>query len=128
MSPLEMATEDLLVAPLREIATVHRIVRGHASPATLDSLRSHYERDLPPRGYERRLAVIHMGLSVFSSQEAARAIALRWPKIGRFLAEMQLQPGSGFCLADTGRPGHFTLWGRPLQLLDAIVDIVHVEV
>lgn len=127
MSPSKSAADDLLIASLREVTTVHRIVRGRSGPATLSSLRSHYERDLPPRGYERRLAVIHMGLSVFSSQDAARAMALRWPKIGRFLAEMQLEPGSGFCLADTGRPGHSTLWGRPLQLRDSIVDIVHLE-
>jgi hypothetical protein len=54
-------------------------------------------------------------------------MALRWPKIGTFLAELRLQPDNGFCLADTGRPGHFTLWGRPLQLLDSIADIVDVE-
>lgn len=127
MSPSKSAAGDLLIAPLREITTVHRIVRGRSGPATLDSLRSHYEQDLPPRGYERRLAVIHMGLSVFTSRDAARAMALRWPKIGRFLAEIQLEPESGFCLANTGSPGHSTLWGRPLQLRDAIVDIVHVE-
>lgn len=127
MSSSEPDANDLLVVPLREVTTVHRIVRGRSVSATLSSLRSHYERDLPPRGYERRLAVIHMGLSVFSSQDAARAMALQWPKIGRFLAEMRLAPGNGFCLADTGRPGHSTLWGRPLQLCDSIVDIVHVE-
>ena len=55
-----MAAGDLGVAPVREAAIVYRIVRGadRSAPAVLDSLRSHYERGAPPRGYERRLAVI----------------------------------------------------------------------
>ncbi len=107
-----------------------RIVRGadRGAPAVLDSLRSHYERGAPPRGYERRLAVIHMGLSVFSTHAAARAMALKWPAIGTFVAELSLEPENGFCLADTGQQGHWTLWGRPLQLLASIADILHVEV
>ena len=57
-----MAAGDLVVAPVREATVVYRIVRGadRSAPAVLDSLRSHYERGAPPRGYERRLAVIHM--------------------------------------------------------------------
>ncbi len=124
-----MTGDDLLVAPVREATTVYRIVRGadRSAPAVLDSLRSHYERGAPPRGYERRLAVIHMGLSVFSTREAAGAMALKWPAIGMFVAELELEPGNGFCIARTGQPGHRTLWGRPLQLLGSIADILHVE-
>ena len=124
-----MAVDDLLVAPVREAMTVYRIVRGadRSAPAVLDSLRSHYERGAPPRGYERRLAVIHMGLSVFSTRAAAGAMALKWPAIGMFVAELELEPGNGFCIAHTGQPGHRTLWGRPLQLLGSIADILHVE-
>jgi hypothetical protein len=68
-----------------------------------------------------------MGLSVFSTRVAAEAMALRWPKIGMFIAELNLEPGRGFCLSDTGQPGHWTLWGRSLQLLGSIADILHVE-
>ncbi len=124
-----MADDELLVAPVREGTTVYRIVRGadRNAPVVLDSLRSHYERGSAPRGYERRLAVIHMGLSVFSTREAAAAMALKWPMIGMFVAELSLEPGNGLCLADTGQPGHWTLWGRPLQLLGSIGDILHME-
>jgi hypothetical protein len=124
-----MTNDDLLVPSVRETTTVYRIARGadRNAPVVLDSLRSHYERGAPPRGYERRLAVIHMGLSVFSTRAAAAAMALRWPMIGLFVAELNLEPGNGLCLADTGQPGHWTLWGRPLQLLGSIADILHVE-
>ncbi len=108
---------------------MYRIVRGadRSAPAVLESLRSHYEHGAPPRGYERRLAVIHMGLSVFSTRAAARAMALKWSTIGMFVAELDLKPGNGFCIADTGQRGHWTLWGRPLQLLSSIADILRVE-
>jgi hypothetical protein len=43
------------------------------------------------------------------------------------VAELGLAPENGLCLADTGQPGHWTLWGRPLQLLGSIDDILHVE-
>lgn len=124
-----ISLRNLVVAPVSKTTVMYRIVRGadRGAPAVLDSLRSHYERGAPPRGYERRLAVIHMGLSTFSTQEAAQAMALRWPTIGTFVAELRLEPEHGFCLADTGQPGHWTLWGRPLQLLGSIVDIVHAE-
>ncbi len=69
-----------------------------------------------------------MGLSVFSAQTAAEAMALRWPRIATFIAELTLEPGRWFCLVDTGQPGHWTLWGWPLQLVDSIADILHVEV
>jgi hypothetical protein len=123
-----MVAGDLVVAPVREATVVYRIVRGadRSAPAVLDSLRSHYERGAPPRAYERRLAAIHMGLSVFSETAAAKAMVSKWPMIGMFVAELELEPGSGFCLADTGQPGHWTLWGRPLQLLSSIADILHV--
>jgi hypothetical protein len=116
--------------PVREATVVYRIVRGadRSAPAVLDSMCSHYERGALPRGYERRLAVIHMGLSVFSTRAAASAMARKWPMIGMFVAELDLEPGNGFCLADTGQPGHWTMWGRPLQLLSSIADILHVEV
>ena len=102
MSPSKSAARDLPIAPLREITTVHRIVRGRSGPATLDSLRSHYEQDLPPRDYQRRLAVIHDGPVCVRHHETRREPWLRaWPKIGRFLAEIQLEPESGFCLASS---------------------------
>ena len=64
-----MATGDVVVVPVRETAIMYRIVRGadRSAPAVLDSSTSHYARGAPPRGYERRLAVIHMGLSVLLS-------------------------------------------------------------
>jgi hypothetical protein len=39
-----------------------------------------------------------MGLSVFSTSAAAGAMALKWPMIGTFIAELNLESEHGFFL------------------------------
>ncbi len=67
-----------------------------------------------------------MGLSMYLTQEMAMETARRYPKIGRFIARLRLGPGYGFNLAPTHQPGHLTVWGRPLQLKEAVADIVPI--
>lgn len=93
----------------------------------LDSLRSHYELDREPRGIEQRRAVIHMGISMFKSRESAAAMSRKWPKLGRFVAKVELRACQGFNLAETGPVGHLTIWGRPPQLAQAIAEIYPVD-
>lgn len=106
-----------------------RIVRGDQAeqPAFLDSFRSHYELGLPPRGTERRAAVIHMGLSTYRAVSQARGTATRFPAIGSHLARLRLTAGHGLNFADTGHPGHVTLWGDPVVLVDSVVEVEPVE-
>jgi len=107
----------------------YRIVHG-SSPTdarVLESLRSNYERDRPPRGWEQRNVVIQMGISMFVRRTQAEGTARRFPVIGDHIAQIRLEQGFGFALARTGPPGHLTVWGRPLQLLGAIVDISPID-
>ena len=64
---------DLLARHVEEPVDLFRIVKGatRGAPGVLDLLRSNYERDAPPRGVERQSALIHFGLSMFVSFEAA---------------------------------------------------------
>lgn len=64
---------DLLARHVEEPVDLFRIVKcaTRGAPGVLDSLRSNYERDAPPRGVERQSALIHFGLSMFVSFEAA---------------------------------------------------------
>lgn len=64
---------DLLARHVEEPVDLFRIVKGatRGAPGVLDSPRSNYERDAPPRGVERQSALIHFGLSIFVSFEAA---------------------------------------------------------
>jgi hypothetical protein len=106
-----------------------RIVKSNEPDDLLfdQSFRSHYELRLPPRRAEGRSAVIHMGLSMYSSAGFAIATAQRWRQIGEWVAAVRLGPGHGFNLARTGQANHWTVWGRPEDLKLAVVSTVHID-
>jgi hypothetical protein len=118
----------LIVNKADELVTSYRIVKSlhRSDPVMLDVFRSNYERDARPRGLEVESALIHFGLSMYLERDMAAATARRWPRLGRHIAEVRLEPGNGFCWAHTAQPGHVTVWGRPLQLLACIADILPV--
>jgi hypothetical protein len=114
----------LELQPDEDALTVFRIVHAGANDAQLlDSLRSHYELSQPPRKVERESTVLHMGISVFVDRSSAEGLARRWTKLGDHTARLDLKHGNGFNYADTGSPGHLTLWGDPVKLREAIADI-----
>jgi hypothetical protein len=86
-------------------------------------LRSNYELGQEPRRVERSSTVIHMGISTYLGEGAARGTAQRFPKLGDFVARLDLTSGRGFNFAQTGHPGHLTVWGDPFKLHDVIGDI-----
>jgi class 3 adenylate cyclase len=73
-------------------------------------------------------------MSAFVSDQAARAV---WEDIrqaaesrgqqiraGSYIAEVVLEPDSGFDIEDLGEPdGHLTIWGDPSQLAARVVRI-----
>jgi hypothetical protein len=119
---------NLLVHHADEPVIAYRIVKdvdlGH--PDMLDSFRSNYELGAPPRGLECESTLIHLGLSMYREVEMAIATALRWPRIGRYVAEVHLNPNNGFCYVATAQHGHLTVWGRPPQLVACVGDILPV--
>jgi hypothetical protein len=123
---MSTADLDLLARHVAQPVDLFRIVKGstRGAPGVLDSLRSNYERDAPPRGVERESALIHLGLSMFITFDAAADRATRWPALGAHIARVRLEPGLGFHVAETGARVHRTVWGRPLQLLACVVDIL----
>jgi hypothetical protein len=92
----------------------------------VNSFKSHYEIGRMPRGGAVRPAILHMGISVYLRPEDARETARKWPVIGAFVALLQLTSGQGFNIAETGHPGHRTVWGDPFKLRNTLVDIVSV--
>ncbi len=112
-----------------EAFSLFRIVPTDArfDPALLDAFRSSFDLGAEPRKFEKRSALIHMGISTFRTRERAVDMAVRWPKLGQFTAELNLKPENGHVFALTGQTGHVTVWGRPLQLVSEIVDIVPIE-
>jgi hypothetical protein len=119
---------DLVARHVDEPLDLFRIVRGaHVSaPGVLEAFRSNYERDAPPRGLEVESALMHLGLSMFVTFEAAAQRAIRWPALGTHIAHLTLEPDNGFHFAETGATVHRTVWGRPLQILACVADTLPV--
>jgi hypothetical protein len=63
---------------------------------------------------------------MFVTFDAAADRATRWPALGSHIARVRLEPGNGFHIAETGARVHRTVWGRPLQLLACVADILPV--
>lgn len=122
-----MRTLGPLWLPVRDLGghslTVFRAVPTDDPDMIVERFRSNYERGNRPRGIETKMRIMHLGLSVYRQFDAARDTAIAIPQIGSFVAELHLQPDFGFNYAETGQPSHLTLWGDPVKLSDAIVDV-----
>jgi hypothetical protein len=107
-----------------EELTLYRVCHGDPTAA---SFMSSFARHRPPRGWESRNVLIQMGLSTFERRDSAEAVARRFPIIGDHVARLVLRHGRGFAYAYTGTRGHVTIWGRPLQLLAAVIETTPIE-
>jgi len=125
-----MALEELRVIPVEgEPRTVYRVVASpdRTDEEFIDSFRSSHARGLPPRtgSPEERFGLIHTGISCFETRRQAEKVAIRWG-LGDHVAEVQLAPDEGICVAEWGSRGHMTVWGDPVKLADMTVDVVAV--
>lgn len=118
---------ELRVSVLEEEKRLYRVCAPRDDEAFEDALRSHYELGRPPRGPENRAAAIHMALSMFDTARGAHDLAVRVPKLGGRVATIDLQPDLGICVAKTGGPAHWSVWGRPAQLAACVTDVVGAD-
>ncbi|MDQ3768039.1 MAG: hypothetical protein M3370_00955 [Actinomycetota bacterium] len=104
---------------------VYRIVRTEIvdDPMMLNSFRSHFALGEEPRRVERQSALMHMGISVYTDPSVARGTAERFPKLGDYIAEVNIDATMGVDYARTGHPLHLTLWADPVKLCAAVADI-----
>ena len=65
---------EVRVRVLIDEMRVYRATWAGDDPAQVDSFRSHYELQRPPRGPEVRAAVIHMAVSMFETAEPSWAL------------------------------------------------------
>jgi hypothetical protein len=112
------------IVVIDEPTRLYRVTRERDVDGFLDAFQSNYEQGKPPRGPENRAAAVHMALSMFDSIDVAGQLAGRVPKLGGNIAALDLQPDLGICIAKTGGPAHWSVWGRPLQLESCVTDVV----
>ena len=64
------------------------------------------------------------GLSMYSSVDVAVRTALRAPYLGRFVATLDLDHAvSARWEQTTPNPWHYTVWGKPEELLKCVVSV-----
>lgn len=120
---------EVRVRVLEDEMRLYRATWAGDDLAQLDSFRSHYELQRPPRGPEIRAAVIHMAVSMFETAEPCWALIDRTRgRIGDRVAELRLVPGLGVCAAKTGGPLHWSVWGDPTVLQAAVGGYVEREI
>ena len=112
---------------LTDAATLFRVVDTNRQDGT-DNFRSAYELGAPPpRRIQKASAPVWMAISTLNSVEVARSRAFIFPKLGNYVAEMLLEPGFGFAVAVTIEDVHLSVWGDPVKLRDAVVDLYPVQ-
>jgi hypothetical protein len=64
------------------------------------------------------------GLSAYEHADQALALAARSPRIGRYLATLNMTRSEEVrWLRTTASAGHYTIWGAPEELLKCVVSV-----
>ncbi len=108
------------------VVRLHRIVR--TDPPTVDDFASDLARGRPPRSTDPEVVRLSSGLSAYATLAQARAKARQYPFLGSYVAVIELREG-GEARWERTLPrsrGHHTVWGRPAELLEAVVAVVPV--
>ncbi|MGD9892794.1 MAG: hypothetical protein AB7R89_23050 [Dehalococcoidia bacterium] len=106
------------------IATFYRIVKS--DPPTHADFFSLARRTRPPTPdtYPERDpfgVLLYLGVSVYDRDDLARKMAQQIPLTGSFIAQLEFSTDGPIRGAKTTkRKGHYTLWGRPSDILDTV--------
>jgi hypothetical protein len=71
--------------------------------------------------------MLHSGVSVYELREDARSVAQTLPKIGGWLAELDLRADDLVTFARCGHGSQLTVWAPPQVLLDAVISLSSVR-
>jgi hypothetical protein len=87
-------------------------------PPTLIDFTSHAAQGRVLRRHTPTLVDRWHGISVYETEEQARYWARKRPYLGTSIAELLVDPTYRY--QQTGKPGHYTLWGEPRALLGCV--------
>jgi hypothetical protein len=118
----------IVVLEVVKPTTLYRGCRGSRMPELVAAMRSNYEAERRPHPAERRAMVTYMAVSMFEDGERLSRFAQRRPdRRGTHVARVELQPGLGICVADTGSEGHWSIWGLPNRLAGRVVEATPID-
>lgn len=116
----ELIVDHLLLG--RSGVVLYRIV-GSEAPSEEDFTSAFVLGHPPPRRLQKDSAPVWMALSMLSRIDAARSRARLFPRLGSRVARLELTAGEGFAIAETIEAGHFSVWGDPLKLRNAVTAV-----
>lgn len=118
------------VSVLTKPKTLWMLVDGEDKNEPDKHFHSNFALDSPPHPSARFATVIYMAVSMWDETglEELESLAAINPQAGRFVAQVDLKPKhkskpTGICVADTGAPGHWSVWGTPTKLGRCLADI-----
>jgi hypothetical protein len=103
---------------------VFRVLKG--AQAARDDFLSDEARRKRPRDVSADGLGRHRGFSVWRTEEQARTVARRFPRLGTHVAEVEL-PLDARLLPFPEAPGHQTAFGDPDAFVRGVVRIVPVN-
>ena len=105
--------------------TLYRIVSTNPPTAAdflTDEERGRGSPDDPPE-----LRRLRTGRSVFGTEARARRRARVFPRLGQYIAVLEIPDDSPARIARTLGAGHYTIWAEPEYLLACVVNVVPVQ-
>ena len=95
--------------------TVYRL--SDTSEPTEEDWQSPFARGDRPRKAQIPNVLIHLGLSMTDRPEPLLSLRRAFPNLGDFIVDVELRGDLGVWFADTLWDGHYTVWGRPSDLV-----------
>jgi hypothetical protein len=94
------------------------------NPPTLDDFKSHKALGLMRRRHlTERQSDLWAGISVYLSIDAALLLLSQSPRLGNYVADIEIQEGLGVRIEQSGRnQQHMTVWAEPDYLLGKVVS------
>ena len=101
--------------------TLYRLVSRN--PPTRRDFLSHAALGKVPRDPTPDLMERWRATSMFDDGSLARALARQRPHLGRYVAALVIEDGAPFQIRQTGRSGHYDVWGEPDAMLARVVSV-----
>lgn len=107
----------------RPAVTLYRVVQ--TNPPTVRDFLSQKVLGIPLKHETAKVLRLWDGLSVYRTEGQARARAVQTPRLGQYIAELNVPLDHDHITVelDNGRHGHCTIWGSPWLLRSLIVAI-----